>query len=343
MDRREAITESNLGPVVSLLTWITAAAVIIAVGIKFTVSSIRPGKRNREDIALFLATAFSIGFTIALSLAVPNGIGRHRDTLSTHELEVLQKALYSADIFLVLVSICVQASVLIFLHEITPERAHQIWIYGIAAFLTLFFVPSFLVAINPCRSPNVWEVMGGHCIDQLSFWQTFAGVNILIEIALVLLPILMVYPLMMEGRRKAIVVSGFAARLLVIGAFTAQIYEAHLLKSHTLDRTFHVWKYLLTMVFVQGFSIITVCIPYIRNMLLGMESGMIQTGHFRLPSRHGYDIELRLPTISSGETSTGLSSNSGVTAEDLANSQGRMDSRPEGTISLSARALLKPP
>ncbi|CAJ2502290.1 Uu.00g096840.m01.CDS01 [Anthostomella pinea] len=96
----------------------------------------------------------------------------------------------------------------------------------------------------------------------------------------------------MEKRRKAIVISGFAARLLVMGALVAQFYEAQSLKTHPLDWTFHAWKYLLTLVFVQGLSIITVCIPYIRNLLLGMESGMIQTGHFRLPSRHGTDTEI---------------------------------------------------
>lgn len=56
MDKREAITASNLGPVVSLLTWILEATVVIAVGVKFTLSSVIPGRRRREDSALFLAT-----------------------------------------------------------------------------------------------------------------------------------------------------------------------------------------------------------------------------------------------------------------------------------------------
>ncbi len=56
MDKREAITGSNLGLVVSVLTWIVEASVVIAVGIKFTLSSVIHDKRNREDVALFLAT-----------------------------------------------------------------------------------------------------------------------------------------------------------------------------------------------------------------------------------------------------------------------------------------------
>lgn len=56
MDKRESITASNLGPVVSVLTWIVEASVIIAVGIKFTLSFVIPGKRSAEDAALLLAT-----------------------------------------------------------------------------------------------------------------------------------------------------------------------------------------------------------------------------------------------------------------------------------------------
>jgi hypothetical protein len=56
MDKREPITDSNLGPVVSVLTWITVASVVIAVGIKVTLSTVVLRKRIAEDTALFLAT-----------------------------------------------------------------------------------------------------------------------------------------------------------------------------------------------------------------------------------------------------------------------------------------------
>lgn len=59
------------------------------------------------------------------------------------------------------------------------------------------------------------------------------------------------------------------------------IYEAQYLRHHQDELTFNVWKYLVAVEMAKGFGVITVCIPYIRNMLLSMESGMIQTGQFR--------------------------------------------------------------
>ncbi|KAJ8128325.1 hypothetical protein O1611_g5308 [Lasiodiplodia mahajangana] len=301
---REAVTASNLGPIVSILTWIIEASVIIAVGIKFTLSSVIPRKRNKEDVALFLATAFSIGFTVSISLAVPNGVGRHQETLSISQLESLQMAVYAADILFVLVSGSVQASVIIFLHEVTPSHAHQRVIKAMAGFIALFSVSTFVVAAFPCHLPQVWELLDLECIDQVAFWEVFAGVNIIIESALVLFPIFVIYPLRMNRKHKAILITCFAARLIVVGTFVVQLYQAQSLRMQLYDQTFHAWKYLLATVFVQGLSIITVCIPYIRSLLLGMESGMIQTGHFRLPSRPSGEAQFSLHSTPTRGTSS---------------------------------------
>ena len=50
----------------------------------------------------------------------------------------------------------------------------------------------------------------------------------------------------------------------------------------TIDVTFDSWSYQLASQFVMSLSIISVCIPYMRNVLMGFESGMFQTGTFRL-------------------------------------------------------------
>lgn len=85
---------------------------------------------------------------------------------------------------------------------------------AVAVFIALFFIASLFAAIFPCRPPHVWRILGASCIEQLSFWEAFAGVNVVIEIALVLFPVLIIYPLNMGRARKAILISCFAARLV---------------------------------------------------------------------------------------------------------------------------------
>ena len=66
-----------------------------------------------------------------------------------------------------------------------------------------------------------------------------------------------------------------------MGAAIAQLILLDQLRD-TTDMTFDVWSYQLATQFVMSLSVITVCIPYMRNVLMGFESGMFQTGAFRL-------------------------------------------------------------
>ena len=50
------------------------------------------------------------------------------------------------------------------------------------------------------------------------------------------------------------------------------------------DYTYKSWRYYLCVDLVQGLAVIAQCIPYIRNLMIGLDSGMIRTGHFRLRS-----------------------------------------------------------
>lgn len=79
-----------------------------------------------------------MGFSVSISLAVPNGIGQHQDALSPYQLDSLQKAVCSARVFFLLVSTCVQVSTLIFLHDITPDRLQHRLIHAIAGLITVF-------------------------------------------------------------------------------------------------------------------------------------------------------------------------------------------------------------
>lgn len=71
----------------------------------------------------------------------------------------------------------------------------------------------------------------------------------------------------------------------VIGAIIAQLVLLTQQRG-TRDVTLNTWSYYLSTQFVQSLSIITACIPYIKNVLLGLESGMFQTGHFGLATLH---------------------------------------------------------
>lgn len=66
-----------------------------------------------------------------------------------------------------------------------------------------------------------------------------------------------------------------------MGAIIAQLTFL-IQQRNTIDPTLDTWSYYLSTQVVQTLSIITACIPYIKNVLVGVESGMFQTGQFGL-------------------------------------------------------------
>lgn len=94
--------------------------------------------------------------------------------------------------------------------------------------------------------------------------------------------------------------------LRVIGAIIIQLTLLNRRRS-AQDVTFYSWSYYISTQVVQSLSVITACIPYIKNALSGVESGMFQTGHFGLATlrkEHTRNDEPYSSTTRSGTAAT---------------------------------------
>lgn len=50
--------------------------------------------------------------------------------------------------------------------------------------------------------------------------------------------------------------------------------------------TFETWRYVLLTVIVQSLAVISVSIPSIKTIMMGLDSGMLKTGHYQWRSGH---------------------------------------------------------
>lgn len=67
---------------------------------------------------------------------------------------------------------------------------------------------------------------------------------------------------------------------IVVATVVQLIKLRELLQSQ--DPIFDGWQYYLTTQLIQNLSVITACIPYVKNLFLAMKSGFFQTGDFHL-------------------------------------------------------------
>lgn len=120
------------------------------------------------------------------------------------------------------------------------------------------------------------------------FWYCFGVVQLLIDIALVILPWIIVYDVRMDGHRKHVMIGCFATRLLVIVAVVAQlVYFNSATKSN--DMTFNLWAEIVCTQVVQSLSIITTCVPHLKPFFDRIESGMLRNDDLRRRGSHRPD------------------------------------------------------
>lgn len=108
----------------------------------------------------------------------------------------------------------------------------------------------------------------------------------------------------------------------VVGAIIAQLTSLRRI-SRSTDKTFDGWPYDLSTVIVYNLSIITGCVPFVKNFMLGLESGMIRiddqerrrqmsssanhtsSNHYNHGARYNRKPSTLAPTPNSGRKASG--------------------------------------
>ncbi|KAK5124841.1 hypothetical protein LTR08_005518 [Meristemomyces frigidus] len=276
---------TNQGPYALL----TAVILIIITGLTLTVKFQtvfaifrRP---RRDDIALGAALVFALGYTIALCQAVNRGLGRVASELTTHQVQLLsQLSLASA-----------KASATILIIAIEPKGSMLISLYSVLAIVALWAVAAVFAVALQCK-PMRW-VMGPStsdtCIDQFGAQIGIRLVDIAIDVALALLPAVMVSGVQMPLHKRLVVSFMFGFRLVtpmltaISLAMLGRFYDATL-----EDRPFEAVRPSIWTSFALNVSIITACLLSIKHFLTDWAAGVANAGiaeTYELQnSSHGY-------------------------------------------------------
>lgn len=282
---REAITPDNFSPVVNIVTWILLASMVLAVCTKVAMKVVGRRTFNTDDSILVAAMIISVAQSVSFGVQTYNGVGRRFDSLTTSQKARYEKAGYSADILYILSLGISKIAVLVLIWQITPVSQQRRLALGAGSLILAWTVASFFAAVFQCSPPNTWLLLGQQCFDRTSFWTAYAVINIVTEAVLLSIPTYTIWTLHTSGQRKAVAISCFAVRSLVVGAIIAQLVLLAQQRD-SKDVTFDSWTYYLSAQFVQSLSVITACVPYIKNVLVGVQSGMFQTGRFGMATLH---------------------------------------------------------
>ncbi|KAI1778519.1 hypothetical protein F4818DRAFT_438679 [Hypoxylon cercidicola] len=270
----------NHGAVINIVSWFllicSSLLVLTRLGTKYGVSK----SFNVDDGFIVVSLILSIGQTIAISIGVANGLGRHLDTLSSDGIVAFQKSYYAANVLFVASQAFSKLSIIFFVRHISPIAFHRTLAWILTGATLVWAFSSILMLLFQCDTPRVWDAIANKCNDQRAIWNYINVVNIVVDVCLIWLPFAVVWRLQVRFQRKLVVMSCFATRILTIAAIAWQVEESQTISNHQ-DLTFTYWLLAVSMSLVQSLGIMTACTPYLKSFLDSLESGLIRSDDIR--------------------------------------------------------------
>ncbi|KAF4551619.1 Hypothetical protein D9617_13g101210 [Elsinoe fawcettii] len=158
-----------------------------------------------EDWTILAAWVCSLGLTICVLFEVKFGQGHHIQTLSLEQLTGLYKALYYSILFYQAGLVLNKVSILCQYYRIFPGKNIRLAIWIMAAVTGVYGFWSIFANMFMCTPiPYFWNrgIAGGKCLDTTAVWFANAGINIVTDIIIFLLPMPALKALQLPKKQK---------------------------------------------------------------------------------------------------------------------------------------------
>ncbi|KAI9041299.1 uncharacterized protein KD926_007253 [Aspergillus affinis] len=260
--------------IISCFLLITSSGVVAAC----LIASWQALRRKLLIVTLLIATLISsILAGVAASIAAENGLGRSPGEYSDAQFKAIQKAIYVTEIFHVLTVGLGKLSFTALFYVLLSSTRWSRAVVAAAVFLVLWTVTMIISASLECDPPEVWNLAEGNCRNprKTALWIYFGVSNILIEVLLIALPSLLVYSIQMSLHKRVIVIGCFSIRILDIVVTAVQIRYTYAFGARS-SISLELWPWVMCSQVLQTVTIISACVPYLREFLRSFPSGMFQ-------------------------------------------------------------------
>lgn len=184
---------------------------------------------------------------------------------------------------------------------IKPPKPVMVACQVTLAVINAWALAALFATIFECSPPRVWDYHG-QCVNQWALYLSNVTWNIVTDIALVILPFLLMRNVQVSNRKRWVVIGLFGTRIIV-PAFTiaGAVAMSQYWTSTPADPTWHAVDGTLWTQAVINLSIITACIPCIKRFLADLSTGMMAVN---IPE----PLEMTMKNASSSVTSPNTTS-----------------------------------
>ncbi|KAI1743353.1 hypothetical protein F4680DRAFT_409871 [Xylaria scruposa] len=232
-----------------------------------------------EDHIHFAALIFYYGQVITTLYSVlAGGAGHHVDELQSWHVVRFSQAIFAIQVLYALAVGLVKVSISVMLMRIFVRRSVRIAGIAILVLSVIWIFLTILVGLLLCRpiEKNWNPAVDGTCGNQYAGFGVVAGVDILNELSLVILPIPSVWRLQLSRRYKVALAGVFGAGVITL--VVASLRIPILLETDFADLTFDTRSQSIALA-EPAVAIIISCSPLLRPIFDQFLSKVLGTGY----------------------------------------------------------------
>ncbi|KAI0380262.1 integral membrane protein [Hypomontagnella monticulosa] len=331
---------------VALLVCIIVFTVLCTLSLWLRYVASRVSRRSfyLDDLFVVLAYVSTISLEGAVIWAISNGMGKHINELSEYEIKVQsQMIILAGTIPWLFACVFSKLSILFFYNRVFATKEFRRWSNGLIAIVVCYCITFLAVYMTNCRPiDQLWNpVPWGSCREMsISDFATL-GTNITLDIAVIILPMPVLWNLQMPLRNKISVSVMFSIGFITIAVMGWRVAAAAQTRSNP-DYTYNFPLTAVLSLCELWLGIIVACIPTLAPLLnayikpaLGRLTSSLTGG-----SRREHDSEAK--SVSLGTVNN--SRRGGAYSELEDGSQERIfESNPTPGMAITTECVYEPP
>ncbi|KAL8730098.1 MAG: hypothetical protein Q9166_004297 [cf. Caloplaca sp. 2 TL-2023] len=203
------------------------------------------------------------------------GWNRHSWDLRAENGPIGYKLCLAAQILFFWAATLNKISLLCFYKRLTAGGVYRKWynytIVGGIVFQSLMVIAYFIVVLNACQPLKAfWTPLATYpydCIDEGNYMLTFGILTVVLDFAILLLPVPLVMSLQLSTKQRIAVLTLFGLGFVVCIAGIVQVYYVDYALKNSYDETWDGWPLWVASAVQVDVGILCVSIPAIRPFL----------------------------------------------------------------------------
>ncbi|ORY56946.1 uncharacterized protein BCR38DRAFT_112972 [Pseudomassariella vexata] len=170
---------------------VLTAVTLVFVGLRIWARLVAPSSFGFNDVLIMASWLFSLTLCCSLVAATHFGLGLHRNQVSDEDYEIFLRVPIGSSVLYSWGIATAKMSIAVLYLKFMPEHRLRRFNQGLIAFILIQAMMETCVTVFRCNPIyKAWEPeVGGYCLDQPTLWYTVFGLNLAVNLVLLVEPV----------------------------------------------------------------------------------------------------------------------------------------------------------